>query len=163
MLFVDIDRFKVCNETWGPALADQALIEMARRLNASLRETDTVSRTANQSMSDALLARLGGDEFTVLLEGVRDPSDAMRVANRLQGVAALPFLLEGTCPRSATVSIGIACSDPLPERPADLLNDAETAMRRAQALGGARSELFDAAMHTRAVTNSNWKPISERP
>ena len=152
VLFVDIDRFKICNETWGPALADEALIEMGRRLDASLRETDTASRSANQSMSEALLSRLGGDEFTVLLEGIRYASDAMRVANRLQGVVALPFRLEGNGPPSATVSIGIACSDPLPERAADLRNDPETAMRRAQALGGGRSELFDRAMHTRAVS-----------
>jgi diguanylate cyclase (GGDEF)-like protein/PAS domain S-box-containing protein len=153
VLFVDIDQFKICNETWGPALADQALIEMGRRLDASLRDTDTVSRLADKaSVSDALLSRLGGDEFTVLLEGIRDPSDAMRVANRLQAAVALPFLLEGKNPRSATVSIGIALSDPLPERADDLLNDAETAMLRAQALGGGRSELFDPAMHTRAVS-----------
>jgi diguanylate cyclase (GGDEF)-like protein len=150
---VDVDGFKICNEIWGPALADQALIEMARRLDQSLRETDTVSRPArNESVSDALLSRLGGDEFTLLLEGVRDPSDAMRVAHRLQAAVASPLHFEGQYPRSATVSIGIACGDPLPERSTDLLNDAETAMRRAQALGGDRSELFDAAMHTRAVT-----------
>jgi len=116
VLFVDIDGFKICNETWGPALADQALIEMALRLGASLRDTDTVSRPAvGASVGDALLSRLGGDEFTVLLEGIRDPSDAMRVANRLQTAVALPFRLDAKNPRSATVSIGIACSDPLPE------------------------------------------------
>jgi len=153
VLFVDIDGFKICNETWGPALADQALIEMALRLGASLRDTDTVSRPAvGASVGDALLSRLGGDEFTVLLEGIRDPSDAMRVANRLQTAVALPFHLDAKYPRSATVSIGMACSDPLPEHAADLLNDAETAMRRAQAIGGGRSELFDPAMHTRAVS-----------
>jgi diguanylate cyclase (GGDEF)-like protein/PAS domain S-box-containing protein len=152
VLFVDIDQFKICNETWGPALADQALIEMARRFDASLRDTDTVSRPASgASVSATLLSRRGGDEFTVLLEGIRDPSDALRVANRLQTAMALPFLLGGAHPRSATASIGVALSDPLPERAADLLNDAETAMRRAQALGSGRSELFDPAMHTRAV------------
>jgi diguanylate cyclase (GGDEF)-like protein len=94
VLLVDVDGFKICNEIWGPALADQALIEMARRLDQSLRETDTVSRPArNESVSDALLSRLGGDEFTLLLEGVRDPSDAMRVAHRLQAAVASPCTL----------------------------------------------------------------------
>lgn len=151
-LFVDIDAFKAWNDTLGPALADQALIEISRRLDACLRDTDTISRpTGKASVSDALLSRLGGDEFTILLEGILDPSDAMRVAQRLQATVAVPFHVAENPPRSASISIGIAISDPSLERPDDLLNDAETALRRAKALGGGRSELFDAAMHSRAV------------
>jgi len=80
------------------------------------------------------------------------PSDAMRIANRIQSSLALPFHVEGHAPRPASASVGIALSDPTIERADDLVNDAETALRRAQSLGGKRAELFHTAMHTRAVS-----------
>lgn len=150
VLLVDIDHFKDFNTDFGPAVADRVLVEIARRLDSSIRGADTVSRSGEPS-SDQLLARFAGDGFTILLEGIQDPSDAMRIANRIQSSLALPFHVEGHSPRSGTVSIGIALSDPTIERSDDLVNDAETALRRAQALGGNRAELFDTAMHTRAV------------
>jgi diguanylate cyclase (GGDEF)-like protein/PAS domain S-box-containing protein len=148
VLLVDLDHFKDFNTDFGPA--DRVLVEIARRLDSSMRGADTVSRSGEPS-SDQLLARFAGDGFTILLEGIQDPSDAMRIANRIQSSLALPFHVEGHSPRSGTVSIGIALSDPTIERSDDLVNDAETALRRAQALGGNRAELFDTAMHTRAV------------
>jgi diguanylate cyclase (GGDEF)-like protein/PAS domain S-box-containing protein len=152
VLFVDVDRFKDWNTDFGPSAADRILIEIARRLDASLRDQETPGTTDVSAPADLLLSRFGSDEFIILLEGVRDPSDAMRVANRLQSSFALPFHVDGHSPRSASVSIGIALSDRTHDRADDLLNDAETAMRRAQALGGNRSELFDTAMHTLAVS-----------
>jgi PAS domain S-box-containing protein/diguanylate cyclase (GGDEF)-like protein len=152
VLCLDVDDFSECYAAQGAALADQALIEIARRLDTSLRDGDTVSRpAAPTTVGDLLLSRVAGDEFTVLLEGIRDPSDAMRVATRLQAAVAEPFHVEGIAPRSATLSMGIALSDPSVPRAGDLLGDAETALRRAQAMGGNRCELFDTAMHSRAV------------
>ncbi len=93
---------------------------------------------------------MGGDEFTILLEGVRDPSDAVRVAKRIQTALAAPWPSEGR-EVLASVSIGIALSTTLNERSEDLLQDADTAMRRARATGGARCEVFDEGMHSRAM------------
>ena len=152
VLFVDVDHFKDWNTDCGSAAADRVLVEIARRLDASLRDHDVPGMTDVSATADLLLSRLGSDEFAILIEDVRDPSDAMRVANRLQSPFALPFHVDGHAPRPASISIGIALSNATLDRPDDLLNDAETAMRRAQALGGNRSELFDTAMHTLAVS-----------
>lgn len=97
-----------------------------------------------------VLFRLGGDEFTLLIETVVDPSDAMRVARRIQSAVAAPFSIDGREVR-ASVSVGIALSTAAHTRPEDVLKDADVAMRRAKALGGSRCEVFDEVMHTRAV------------
>ena len=151
MLFVDLDGFKVFNDTMGPAVGDQVIVEIGRRLGACLRDEDTVSRPQDElPMRNAVLSRMGGDEFTILLEGVTDPSDAMRVAKRILSSVAALFLVEGREVRTSA-SVGIALSTPAHTRAEELLQDADVAMRRAKALGGARCELFDEAMHTRAV------------
>jgi EAL domain-containing protein (putative c-di-GMP-specific phosphodiesterase class I) len=106
-------------------------------------------REIDRSPGDAALSRLGGDEFTILLEGVCDPSDAMRTAQRIQGAVAEPFFVDSREVRSS-VSIGIALSMLVQERPEQALKDADVAMRRAKALGGSRCEVFDEAMHNRA-------------
>ena len=93
---------------------------------------------------------MGGDEFTILLEGVSDPSDAMRAAQRILSAIAEPFLVEGRDVRTSA-SVGIALGTTVHERAEELLHDAEVAMRRAKAMGGSRCEVFDEAMHTRAV------------
>ena len=151
VLFVDLDGFKVFNDTMGPAVGDQVIVEMGRRLGARLRHDDTVCRSQDESLKDSVLSRMGGDEFTILLEEVTDPSHAMRAANRILAAVAEPFLVEGREVRTSA-SVGIALSKSTHERAEDLLQDADVAMRRAKAMGGSRCEVFDEAMHTRAVT-----------
>ena len=150
LLFVDLDNFKEINETRGPVAGDQVIIEMGRRLAAQLRTEDTVSRPQDDSLEDAVLSRMGGDEFAVLLEAVGDPSDAMRAAQRVLATIEEPFLLDGRAVHPSA-SVGIALSTSTHTRPENLLQDADVAMRRAKALGGSRCEVFDEAMHTRAV------------
>jgi diguanylate cyclase (GGDEF)-like protein/PAS domain S-box-containing protein len=151
VLLVDIDNFKTLNDNFGPTAGDQVMMEFGGRLASSLRHHDTVARPGNQIPSnDAVLSRMGGDEFTILLEGITDPSDALRVAHRLQTAMAAPFTVAGhDLPASA--SIGIALSTDQQDRSEDLLQCADVAVHRAKALGGARCELFDEGMHTRAV------------
>lgn len=151
VLFVDLDSFKVFNDTMSPSVGDEVIIEVGQRLAACLRDHDTISRPQdNVQFNTAVLSRIGGDEFTILLEGVSDPSDAMRAANRIRAAVAQPFVVGGLEVR-ASASVGIALGSRMHERAEDLLQDAETAMRRAKAMGGGRCELFDAAMHTRAT------------
>src|SRR5579859_218795 len=151
LLLANVDHFKVFNESTGTAAGDQVLQEIARRLGTCLRQDDTVTRRESGSLSaDTVLFRLGGDEFTILLDAVSDPSDAMRVARRIQAAVAEPFTVDAREAR-ASISVGIALSTLTHERPEDVLKDADVAMRRAKSLGGSRCEVFDEAMHTRAV------------
>jgi diguanylate cyclase (GGDEF)-like protein/PAS domain S-box-containing protein len=151
ILFLDLDGFKVFNDTMGPAAGDQILVESGHRIEAGLRDEDTVARPQNQlAARNAVLSRLGGDEFTILLEGITDPSDAMRVAQRILLSMANPLLVEGREVRPSA-SVGIAISSITHARAEDLLQDADVAMRRAKSLGGSRCEVFDEAMHNRAV------------
>jgi diguanylate cyclase (GGDEF)-like protein/PAS domain S-box-containing protein len=151
ILLVDIDNFKTMNDTLGPTGGDQIMMELGGRLASCLRHHDTVARPGNQIPStDAVLSRLGGDEFTILLEGINDPSDALRVAQRLQASIALPFTVAGR-DLPASASIGIALSTDEHDRAEDLLRCADVAVHRAKALGGSRCELFDEGMHTRAT------------
>jgi diguanylate cyclase (GGDEF)-like protein/PAS domain S-box-containing protein len=137
VLFLDLDRFKVINDSLGHAIGDQLLVGIARRLETCLRPGDTV-------------ARLGGDEFTILLEDVTDTREVTAIAQRIQKELALPFNLGGH-EVFTTASIGIAPSTTGYERPDDILRDADTAMYRAKSLGKSRFEIFDKEMHTRAV------------
>ncbi|HXM66635.1 MAG TPA: EAL domain-containing protein [Candidatus Acidoferrum sp.] len=151
VLFVDLDHFKTVNETMSPAMGDQVIIEMGQRLAGCLRDQDTVSRPQDRlPLKSAVLSRMGGDEFTILLEGVVDPSDAMRAGKRILAAVAEPFLVNGREVRT-TASVGIALGTTAYARADELLQDADVAMRRAKAMGGARCEVFDEAMHTRAV------------
>jgi diguanylate cyclase (GGDEF)-like protein/PAS domain S-box-containing protein len=151
VLFVDLDGFKVFNDSMGPAVGDRVIVEIGQRLGACLRHDDTVSRPQFEfPMMDAVLSRMGGDEFTILLEEVSDPSNAMRVATRILSAVAEPLLVEGGEVRTSA-SVGIALSKSTHDRAEDLLVDADVAMRRAKAMGGSRCEVFDEAMHTRAV------------
>ncbi len=155
VLFVDLDSFKVFNDLMGPAAGDSVITEVGRRLGACLRGEDTVARSQDEfAMRNALLSRMGGDEFTILLEGVTDPSDAMRAAQRILLAVAKPIVVETREVRTSA-SVGIAVSAVTHTRPEDLLQDADVAMRRAKALGGSRCEVFDEAMHTHAVNRLN--------
>jgi diguanylate cyclase (GGDEF)-like protein/PAS domain S-box-containing protein len=151
VLLVDLDGFKTFNDAMGQALGDRMIVEIGQRLGACLRHDDTVSRPQfENSTMDPVLSRMGGDEFTILLEEVSHPSNAMRVAERILSAVAAPFLVEGRQVRTSA-SVGIALSKPTHERAEDLLVDADVAMRRAKAMGGSRCEVFDEAVHTRAV------------
>jgi diguanylate cyclase (GGDEF)-like protein/PAS domain S-box-containing protein len=137
VLFVDLDRFKVVNDSLGHAAGDQLLVEVARRLQDCLRPGDVV-------------ARLGGDEFCVLLDDLKDSSDTTRVAERIQMGLKVPVELDNR-QVFITASIGIAVSEEGLDGPEHLLRHADTAMYRAKARGKARYEIFDKAMHERAV------------
>jgi diguanylate cyclase (GGDEF)-like protein/PAS domain S-box-containing protein len=150
LLLANLDHFKVFNETMGAVAGDHILLEIGRRMIKTLRQDDTIARRESAGTSPEVLFRLGGDEFTMLLDAVGDPSDAMRVARSIQTAVAEPFQVENREVR-VSVSIGIALSTPAHERPEDVLKDTDVAMRRAKSLGGSRCEVFDEAMHTRAV------------
>ncbi len=151
VLFIDIDEFKVFNDSLGHTVGDELLVQIAQRLVASLREADTISRPQpNESPKDDTLARLGGDEYTVLLEDIRNPSDAIRVAERLQSRLGAPFIARGH-EILVTASVGIALSTAQCVQAEDLLRDANIAMYRAKRTGKDRCEVFDTAMHVRAV------------
>jgi diguanylate cyclase (GGDEF)-like protein/PAS domain S-box-containing protein len=149
LLLVNVDHLKVFNQNLGTGAGDQILQEMARRIAVCLRPAKVPVRAEAEGTSAQLLARLGGDEFAILLDGFSDPSDALRVARNIQAAAAEPCFIDTREVRAA-VSIGIVLSNASQERPEDALKDADTAMRRAKALGGSRCELFDEAMHSRA-------------
>ncbi|MFZ0773713.1 MAG: bifunctional diguanylate cyclase/phosphodiesterase [Candidatus Sulfotelmatobacter sp.] len=152
VLFVDLDAFKDLNYEVGSAAGDRVIVEIGQRLAACFRDEDTVSRPQDDlSMRDAVLSRMGGDEFTILLEGVTDPSDAMRAAQRVLSAVAEPFVVEGREVRTSA-SVGIALSAATHTRAEEVLEDADVAMRRAKTLGGSRCEVFNEAMHTRAVS-----------
>ncbi len=152
VLFVDIDEFKVVNDSLGHSAGDDLLIQIAKRLAACFRETDTIARSGSLDSrpSHDGLARLGGDEFTVLLEDVFEPSDAIRVAQRIQDKLAAPFEIKGQRIVIAA-SIGIASSSTSYAEAEELLRDAEIAMYRAKRAGKACCEVFDPAMHSSAV------------
>lgn len=137
VLFLDLDRFKVVNDSLGHIIGDQLLIAISRRLENCLRRGD-------------LIARLGGDEFAILLEDIQDSSYVTQVAERLQEELMLPFHL-GRNEIFASTSIGIALNTTGYEHPQELLRDADTAMYHAKSMGKARYQIFDTAMHVRAV------------
>ncbi|HKR11428.1 MAG TPA: EAL domain-containing protein [Pyrinomonadaceae bacterium] len=139
VLFIDLDRFKVINDSLGHMVGDKLLVATARRLESCLREGDTI-------------ARLGGDEFTILLDGIKDHGDARRVAERVQELLAEPFDLAGR-ELFVTASVGIKYSGNDDEQPEDLLRDADTAMYCAKTFGKAQYQVFDTKMHTSALTN----------
>lgn len=141
VLFLDLDGFKMINDSVGHLVGDQLLLGVANRLEKCLRSTDTVARLGETFT----VARLGGDEFTVLLDDLKDASDAKTAAERLMKALAAPFVLGGK-EVFTSVSIGIALSNPAYEHPDEILRDADTAMYRAKSLGKARYEVFDADM-----------------
>jgi predicted signal transduction protein with EAL and GGDEF domain len=155
VLLIDIDEFKVVNDSLGHSAGDELLIQIAQRLRESVRRVDTISRprTANvpdRQANDGNLARLGGDEFTILLDDIRDPIEAVRVAERIQGELANPFLINQE-EIVISASIGIASSASPHTQAEDLVRDADIAMYRAKRAGKARCEVSDPAMHANAV------------
>jgi diguanylate cyclase (GGDEF)-like protein/PAS domain S-box-containing protein len=141
VVFMDLDGFKMINDSMGHMVGDQLLVGVAERLEKCLRATDTLARLRDTYT----VARLGGDEFTVLLDDLKDPNDAKIAADRLMKALKPPFLLAGK-EVYTSVSIGIAQSNSVYEGPDEMLRDADTAMYHAKSLGKGRYEVFDAKM-----------------
>ena len=137
VLFLDLDRFKVVNDSVGHLIGDKLLVEIARRLEQCINPTDTV-------------ARLGGDEFTILLENIQNIEEATLVAERIYNALVLPFHLD-EYELFTTASIGIALSADGYEKPEDILRDADLTMYSAKERGKARYEVFNPSMHKRAI------------
>lgn len=138
VLFLDLDHFKVVNDSLGHDAGDRLLVAVAHRLSGVLRPGDTV-------------ARFGGDEFTVLCESIAGTHEAIEIAERINTLLAEPLRV-GPAELHTTASIGIAVTTGRATRPESLLRDADAAMYRAKDGGRARYELFDATMRDRAVS-----------
>lgn len=155
VLLIDIDEFKIINDSLGHTAGDELLIQIGQRLKDSVRRADMVSRPRMSGITDSpatddTLARLGGDEFSILLDDIRDPIEAVRVAERVQAELAAPFLVNQE-EIVISASIGITSSISPHTQAEDLLRDADIAMYRAKRAGKARCEVSDAAMHANAV------------
>jgi diguanylate cyclase (GGDEF)-like protein/PAS domain S-box-containing protein len=137
ILFLDLDRFKIINDSIGHICGDHLLIGIAERLKQCIRPVDQI-------------ARLGGDEFTILIQGVTDLKEVTDIAERIQEEVAQPFDLSGY-ETLTTASIGIAIYSAEYEQPEDLLRDADTAMYEAKSLGKAQYVIFDRGMHIHAM------------
>jgi diguanylate cyclase (GGDEF)-like protein/PAS domain S-box-containing protein len=137
VLFLDLDRFKHVNESLGHAAGDLLLQEAARRLEGCARSGDTA-------------ARFGGDDFVILMDDVREPQDADRLAAVVQERLSGRFTVEGHEVYSSA-SIGIAIATGAEQSPEEMVRDAETAMYRAKAAGRAKTEVFDTVMHAKAI------------
>ncbi|MET0275696.1 MAG: EAL domain-containing protein [Acidimicrobiia bacterium] len=139
VLFLDLDRFKVVNDSLGHSAGDRLLVSVADRLSAAMGPTDVV-------------ARFGGDEFVILSQNVSSEETAELMAERLAAVVAKPLaLVEGEV--FVTASVGIALSEGTGDTPETLLRNADAAMYHAKELGRNRAELFDPPTHHRAVDN----------
>jgi diguanylate cyclase (GGDEF)-like protein len=141
VLFIDLDRFKVINDSLGHGAGDELLVTVARRITGCVR-------------AGAIAARLGGDEFTVLLEDIESATDAERVADRILDALRRPISLDGHDVFTGG-SIGIAASLPPHGRPVDILRDADVALYRAKGAGRNCAVLFEAAMNPAPVERLN--------
>ena len=151
VLFVDLDRFKHVNDSLGHTAGDRLLMMFGERLAAAVRSDDIVSRMSEASAApEPTLARLGGDEFAVLLDGIREPMDAVRVAKRVQQMAMLPLPVDGQ-DVFTSASIGVAVASDAHKSGEDIIRDADLAMYRAKNAGGGGYSVFDAALHDAAV------------
>ncbi len=139
VLFIDLDRFKVINDTLGHHTGDQFLIEIANRLKECVRDND-------------VLARLGGDEFVVLLDSLASLDDVEEVADRIISAIEQPFEIEGNCLYS-NASIGIALCNPSYATASDILRDADAAMYQAKSLGRGRYVFFDDSMREQLIAS----------
>jgi diguanylate cyclase (GGDEF)-like protein/PAS domain S-box-containing protein len=146
LIFLDLDSFKLINDSLGHMIGDQLLVAIAGRLETALRSSDSVARLGRNHT----IARLGGDEFTILLEDISSSRDATRIAERIANDLAMPFMVAGQ-ELFPSASIGIALYNPSYQCPEELLRDADTAMYSAKALGKGRYEIFDANMRANTI------------
>ena len=133
VLFIDLDRFKIVNDSLGHIMGDRLLIAISKRLRECMRPADTV-------------ARLGGDEFTILVEGTHDLAEVTRIAERVQEEFKLPFQIAGNEIYSSA-SIGILHASDTHSTSEEMMRDADTAMYQAKRSGKARHEIFDENMY----------------
>jgi len=147
VLFMDLDGFKIVNDSLGHAAGDQLLSDVADRLTANLRASDTLARLGDDEFT---LARFGGDEFIVLCEELATEDQTVRVAERVQRALLDPFFLEGE-EYVVTASIGIVLASGADHDAESLLRDADTAMYRAKERGPGHYELFDESLRNRAL------------
>jgi diguanylate cyclase (GGDEF)-like protein/PAS domain S-box-containing protein len=138
VLFMDLDRFKILNDSLGHLAGDRLLVEVGRRVASVIRPGDTVSR-------------FGGDEFTLLLDDIRAESDAVQVVDRVQKSLETPIRIEGH-DVVLSISVGIALGGAEYERAEEVLRDADLAMYQAKSKGGARHETFNPSMHASALS-----------
>jgi diguanylate cyclase (GGDEF)-like protein/PAS domain S-box-containing protein len=146
LIFLDLDSFKLINDSFGHLMGDQLLVAIAGRIEATVRATDTIARFGRNHT----IARLGGDEFTILLEDITNAVDVTRVAERIAKELGQPFMVGGQ-ELFPTASIGIALYNQNYQSPEEILRDADTAMYSAKALGKGRYEIFDAKMRADAI------------
>jgi len=137
VLYLDLDRFKVVNDSLGHSVGDAVLAQMAQRLLHHLRPADT-------------LARLGGDEFVIVAEGLTSEQDAVELSNRIIGAGREPFRL-GDEEFICTLSVGVACTTDSQRGAGELLGEADLALYRAKDRGRDRTEVFDEELRTRAI------------
>jgi diguanylate cyclase (GGDEF)-like protein/PAS domain S-box-containing protein len=146
LIFLDLDDFKLINDSLGHMVGDQLLVAIAGRLESAVRSGDSVARFGRHNT----IARFGGDEFTILLEEIPNVVDATRVAERIAKELSQPFMIGGQ-ELFPTASMGIAIYGPGYQAPEELLRDADTAMYSAKSLGKGRFEIFDSAMRANAI------------
>jgi diguanylate cyclase (GGDEF)-like protein/PAS domain S-box-containing protein len=144
-LFLDVDRFKVINDSLGHDAGDQLLVEIATKIMTIVRGMDTVARVEVDH-----LARLGGDEFVLLLDPIKNSEDAVRVAERLLQALGEPFRF-GRHEVYTSVSMGIAFGNSLTQRPEDVLRDADAALHHAKNDHKQRYRIYNPEMHAWAM------------
>ena len=150
VMFIDLDRFKVINDSLGHMVGDTLLVQLAQRLSSCVRRLDTLAVPTDGDR----LARVGGDEFVLLVDGLSQEADVCRIAERLLDVTAEPIEIEGTSVH-CSISIGIAFGHTGYTRVGDILRDADTALYRAKADGRGGYNVFSEELHAAAV--ARWE------
>lgn len=146
VLFLDLDRFKIVNDSLGHLAGDELLVAVAKRLERCMRRSDVVAHTIDR----CTISRFGGDEFVILLKGLYEPANAGAVADRILATLAESLELRGHAV-TLSASIGIAVGTPGVDQAEDLIRDADTAVYQAKSQGKSRWRLFDQSMRKRAL------------